>query len=154
MRRLLPLLLVLLLPVIATAAIEVNRFEDPAKEAIFKQLIEELRCLVCQNQNLAASNAELAQDMRRKTYQMVQAGSSHTEVVDFMVKRYGDFVLYRPPFNLSTFLLWVGPFIILGGGILLLIILIKGRNKSAAIELNDSDLKRARNLLGEEDNNL
>jgi len=153
MKRLLLLALFLWLPLAAMAAIEVNKFDDPEKEATFKQLTEELRCLVCQNQNLAASNAELAQDMRRKTYQLVQAGSSHEEVVDFMVKRYGDFVLYKPPFNLSTLLLWIGPFIILAGGIFLLLVLIKARDKSAALKLSDDDLKRARNLLGEEDKN-
>lgn len=151
MHRLFCLLVLIFLPLITTAAIEVSQFDDPEKAATYKQLIEELRCLVCQNQNLAASNAELAQDMRRKTYSMVQKGASHQDVVDFMVKRYGDFVMYRPPFNMSTAMLWIGPFVILIGGVFLLLFLIKGRSKIAAVKLSDSDLKRAQSLLGEED---
>jgi len=103
------LLLILCLPLLAYANIEAYRFDDPDKEARYRVLIAELRCLVCQNQNLADSNAELAQDLRRQTYEMVQKGSSSEEVITYMVQRYGDFVLYRPPFRPSTALLWAGP---------------------------------------------
>jgi cytochrome c-type biogenesis protein CcmH len=143
----------LLLPFFAQAAIETAQFDDPDKEARYKQLIAELRCLVCQNQNLADSNAELAQDMRRKTYDLVQGGASSEDVVDYMVKRYGDFVLYRPPLRSATLLLWVGPFVILGGGIVILVVIIRRRSQQQSkATLSDSDLKRARTLLGEEDN--
>lgn len=147
------LLALVLLPIFSQAGIEATQFDDPEKEARYKQLIEELRCLVCQNQNLAASNAELAQDMRRKTYQMVQGGASSQDVVDYMVKRYGDFVLYRPPFQLSTMLLWVGPFVILAGGVLILILFIRRRGKQPETPISDNDLQRAKTLLGEEDKN-
>lgn len=147
------LILLLLFPLLGQAAIEVAQFDDPEKEARYKQLVAELRCLVCQNQNLADSNAELAQDMRRKTYQLVKAGASSEEVVDYMVKRYGDFVLYRPPFRLSTLLLWVGPFVILAGGVLFLLLLIRRRARQPAAGISESELKRAKALLGEEDTN-
>ncbi|WP_275098383.1 cytochrome c-type biogenesis protein [Sedimenticola hydrogenitrophicus] len=146
------LLLLLLLPLFSQAAIEANQFDDPEKEARYKQLITELRCLVCQNQNLADSNAELAQDMRRKTYELVQGGASSDDVVDYMVKRYGDFVLYRPPFRLSTLLLWLGPFAILAGGVAILLVFIRGRGRQPGAQLSDNDLQRAKALLGEEDN--
>lgn len=145
------LLVLLLLPLFSQAAIEATQFDDSEKEARYKQLIAELRCLVCQNQNLADSNAELAQDMRRKTYELVQGGASSDDVVDYMVKRYGDFVLYRPPFRLSTLLLWLGPFAILAGGVVLLVVFIRARGRQAGAALSDTDLKRAKALLGEED---
>ena len=72
-------------------------FEDPDRQALYDKLVRELRCLVCQNQNLADSNAELARDLRNKAYQMVAKGESYDDVVEYMVARYGDFVLYRPP---------------------------------------------------------
>jgi len=147
------LFLLLMLPLIALAGIEAIEFDDPDKEARYKELVDELRCLVCQNQNLAASNAELAQDMRHKTYLMVQDGASKQDVVDYMVKRYGDFVLYRPPLQASTLLLWVGPFAILAGGVLILILFIRRRGKQADTRISDIDLQRAKTLLGEEDKN-
>lgn len=147
------LLALLLMPFFAQAAIETAQFDDPEQEARYKQLIAELRCLVCQNQNLADSNAELAQDMRRKTYNLVKEGASTDDVVEYMVKRYGDFVLYRPPFRISTLLLWVGPFLILGGGVIILLVMIRRRSQQKTTGLSDSELKRARALLGEEDKN-
>jgi len=152
MRRL-AVVLFMLFPLLGQAAIEVAQFDDPEQEARYKQLIAELRCLVCQNQNLADSNAELAQDMRRKTYQMVREGASTDEVVDYMVKRYGDFVLYRPPLRSSTLFLWVGPFLILGGGVVFLLLFIRRRARQPAAGISESDLKRAKALLGEEENN-
>ena len=76
-------------------------------------MIAQLRCLVCQNQNLADSNAELARDLRAKTYEMINAGASDEDIADFMIARYGDFVLYKPPLRLRTTLLWGGPFALL-----------------------------------------
>ena len=88
-------------------------FDDPATELRFKKLTEELRCLVCQNQSLADSHAELAQDLRNEVYRMVNAGDSNKEIIAYMVSRYGDFVLYRPPVKNTTYFLWFGPFLIL-----------------------------------------
>ena len=113
-------------------------------------MIDELRCLVCQNQNLADSNAELAQDMRRITYEMVSRGESDEQVIAFMVQRYGEFVLYRPPFQTSTAMLWVGPFIILGVAVLVLLVIIRRRTGEKADPLTAEDHERARQLLDDQ----
>lgn len=131
MRRLLAVLL-LALSASAFAAIGVYEFETAEQEARFKRLSEELRCLVCQNQNLADSNAELALDLRRQVHSMILAGKSDAEIVNFMTERYGDFVLYRPPFNAVTVLLWAGPFVLLLLGIVVLGRLVRQRAASAA----------------------
>jgi cytochrome c-type biogenesis protein CcmH len=119
-RRSLYLILAFSLPALSWAGIEVRQFPNPELESRYQQLIEELRCLVCQNQSLADSNADLAEDLRTEVYRMLLAGKSDTEIVDFLVQRYGDFVLYQPPLKKTTVLLWLGPFLALGlGGILL-----------------------------------
>ena len=133
MRVLLPSLLLLLLTVAAHASVEVREFSGPEQEARYKHLIEELRCTVCQNQNIADSNAELAADLRRKTYEMVRAGKSDEQILDYMVERYGNFVLYRPPASGGTLLLWIGPFVVAAFGALLLIRVIRKR-RNARIE--------------------
>ena len=94
--------------------------EDPALEARLRAMSQELRCLVCQNSTLADSNAPLAEDLRKEIRVQMRAGKSDTEVVEYLVERYGDFVRYRPPVNNSTALLWFGPFLILiiGGFVL------------------------------------
>jgi len=89
---------------------------DPAVEARLRNLGEELRCLVCQNQTLADSTAPLAQDLRNEIRQMIAAGRSDDEIRDYLVQRYGDFVLYRPPWKATTLLLWLGPFLLLAAG--------------------------------------
>lgn len=129
------------------ARIETHTFNTPEDEARYKTLTEELRCLVCQNQNLADSNAELAQDLRRQTYDMVQAGKSNEEIVDYMVERYGDFVLYRPPFRTTTLLLWLGPFLILGIGVVILLNFIRRRAKEQPAALSPEEIARAEQLL-------
>jgi cytochrome c-type biogenesis protein CcmH len=130
------------------AAIEAYQFDSAEMEADYKQLIEELRCLVCQNQNLAGSDADLARDLRRETYEMLQQGKSQQEVVDFMVARYGDFVLYRPQFKSDTYLLWLGPFLLL----LLVLYLVVRRLRAAAkpVEVDAGAMAQAKQLL--EDN--
>jgi len=95
------------------AVIETYEFSDPKDESRYQDMIAQLRCLVCQNQNLADSNAELARDLRAKTYEMINAGASDEDIADFMIARYGDFVLYKPPLRLRTTLLWGGPFALL-----------------------------------------
>ena len=142
-------LLFLLISATAHAGIETHIFDDKEKEGIYKDLITELRCLVCQNQNLAESNAELALDLRQQTYDMIQAGSSKSDVVDYMVQRYGDFVLYRPPFQASTLLLWIGPFIFLLFALLGLIKYIRGRTRATDPEMSSEDLDRAKQLLSQ-----
>ena len=131
----------------AQATIETYTFETPAQEQAYKHLIDELRCLVCQNQNLADSNAELAQDLRRKTYEMVKAGKSSQEIVDYMVQRYGDFVLYRPPLKGTTVALWVGPFLILAIGVAVLIRVITRRRNDTAETDDAAELARVERLL-------
>lgn len=92
---------------------EMLTFKTPGAEENYNALIEELRCLVCQNQNLAGSDADLAKDLRSQVYDMVEAGKDQKDVIDYMVTRYGDFVLYRPAFKLKTLLLWLGPVVFL-----------------------------------------
>ncbi len=144
MRTLLTLLLLsFALPL--QAAIEAYEFDSAEMEADYNQLIDELRCLVCQNQNLADSDADLAKDLRRETYEMLQQGKSQREVMDFMVERYGDFVLYRPQFKSSTYLLWLGPFLLL----LVVLVLVVRRLRAAAgpVEVDADALADARELL-------
>jgi cytochrome c-type biogenesis protein CcmH len=109
---------------------------------------EELRCLVCQNESLSGSHAELAQDLRREIRSMIAAGKTDKEILDFMVDRYGDFVRYRPPIKPTTWLLWGGPFLLLGGGVAALIVFLRRRAKeSAAPALSDEERRRAEALL-------
>lgn len=129
------------------ARIEVHEFASTEQEATYHKLIAELRCLVCQNQNLADSNAELAVDLRRKTYEMVRQDKSEQEIVTYMVDRYGEFVLYRPLLNRNTLLLWTGPFIILLIGVALLIRTILRRRAEQDTNVDEASLKAAAALL-------
>ena len=140
------LALALVLPAQASK-IETYEFSEASQEEIYKTLIEELRCLVCQNQNLADSNAELAQDMRRKTYELVSDGKSEREVADFMVQRYGDFVLYKPPMQTNTLLLWTGPFIIFLVSLIVLFRIVRRKPSAADTTLSSEDRARAEQLL-------
>ncbi len=124
-----------LLPSLPTSAvIEQYSFENAQQEQLYQSMIKELRCLVCQNQNLADSNADLAKDLRNKTYEMVTTGNSRKEIADFMVARYGDFVLYRPPVNSSTALLWFGPFVFLALALLIAWRIIRRRRQGTALQ--------------------
>ena len=109
------------------------------------ELSQELRCLVCQNQTLAESNAPLAVDLRNQVREQLAAGKTEQDVIDFMVARYGDFVLYRPPFKASTLFLWVGPFVFLLLGAWLLVRRV-GR-RAPEVSLSDEDRARAAKLL-------
>ncbi len=109
-------------------------------------LAQELRCLVCQNQTLADSNAPLAVDLRNQIREQLAAGKSERDVKDYLVARYGDFVLYRPPFNATTALLWAGPFLLLLGGFFLLVRRLR-RRPDAAPELSGAERERAARLL-------
>jgi cytochrome c-type biogenesis protein CcmH len=136
----------------AHAAIEVLKFKDQATEAEYKNLIKQLRCLVCQNQNLADSDADLAKDLRQETYEMMTQGKTKEQVIEYMVNRYGDFVLYNPPLKSNTLLLWGGPFVLL---FLVLIVVIFRVYKKEPIETPEADaIDQARNILsGESKNN-
>jgi cytochrome c-type biogenesis protein CcmH len=121
--------------------------EDPALERRVTALSAELRCLVCQNQSLADSNAPLAVDLRNQVRDKMRAGMSDQQIVDFMVARYGDFVLFRPPFKLTTALLWLGPLLLLVAGIAALVYRLTRRREESARELTESERERARALL-------
>lgn len=147
-----PVLYTLLIFMLCTTSsigrIEVQQFETPEQEARYKKLVNELRCLVCQNQNLADSNADLARTLREMTYTMILDGKTNEEIIQYMVERYGDFVLYRPPLRGQTIILWAGPFILLllATGISLLLI---RRNRLQPVELGDRDLSQTRLLLND-----
>jgi cytochrome c-type biogenesis protein CcmH len=111
------LLLSLCNPALSFAGLESLNFTDSQQELRYKKIIAELRCLVCQNQNLADSNADLAKDLRKKTHAMILDGRSDAQIIDFMVARYGDFIRYRPPFRPSTVLLWISPALLLAIGL-------------------------------------
>lgn len=102
-------------------------FDDPALQARYDQLIEEFRCLVCQNQAIADSNATLAADLRREIHRMLSEGMSDAEITTFLVERYGDFVLYRPPVKPSTWLLWAAPLLFIGIGALTAFFILRRR---------------------------
>lgn len=125
--------------------------QDPVLEARVMAIAEELRCLVCQNETIAASHADLAVDLRKQIRLQLQQGRSTEQILDFMVQRYGDFVLYRPPFKASTALLWAGPFLLLvfAGGTLVLQIKKRRRGLRGA-ELSEEDRAKARKILAEE----
>lgn len=119
--------------------------DNPALEKRVQALSEELRCLVCQNQTIADSHADLAIDLKNKVREMLAQGMSEQEVIAYMVQRYGDFVLYRPPVKSTTWLLWFGPFLLLCGGIAVLLMKLRGRKQPDA--LPESELQRAADLL-------
>ncbi len=117
---------------LGVAALVHAQTSDEVLDKRVQAIAAELRCLVCQNQTIADSNASLAQDLRRQVRQMLQQGKSEREVLDFMTERYGDFVLYRPPVRGSTALLWFGPIALLLGGLLLLWWILRRRSRLAA----------------------
>ncbi len=122
--------------------------EDPVLEKKVITLSNELRCLVCQNQTIADSNAELAVDLRNQVRKQLSEGKSDREILDYMVQRYGEFVLYRPPLSYKTILLWAGPFALLLIAMFILLQQIRLRHKRLATEeFDQTDLSRARKLL-------
>jgi len=132
--------------------------KDAALEARLKTLSEELRCLVCQNQTLADSTAPLAEDLRREVRELAQQGKTDAEIKQYLVARYGDFVLYKPPVKPTTWILWFGPFaFLLGGGLLWFVVLRRRRRGGsddnqppAASQVGSEQEERARRLLGDE----
>jgi cytochrome c-type biogenesis protein CcmH len=132
--------------------------KDAALEARLKALSEELRCLVCQNQTLADSTAPLAEDLRREVRELAQQGKTDAEIKQYLVARYGDFVLYKPPVKPTTWILWFGPFAFLLGGALLWFVVLRRRRHGgsddnpapATGQVSDEQAERARRLLGDE----
>jgi len=113
-------------------------FMNPEQEARYNELTLELRCLVCQNQNLADSDAPLAQDLRKEIYDMMQAGQSNEEIKTFLVDRYGDFVLYKPPVKGNTLALWLAPVILLLAGGLVVVLTVRKRTRMFAENKKES----------------
>jgi cytochrome c-type biogenesis protein CcmH len=125
--------------------------DDPVLEAKVLRISEELRCLVCQNETIAASRADLAVDLRQQVRQQLQQGRSQEQIIDFMVQRYGDFVLYRPPVRSSTWLLWGGPFVLLGIALVALVANIRRRGaKQETAALDADEAARLKRLLDED----
>jgi len=144
-------LMTLLLVFNVEAGVEIQRFENAQQQQQYKKLIDELRCLVCQNQNLADSDAELAQDLRKKVATMIVDNKTEDEIIDYMVARYGDFVLYRPPFKLQTLLLWLGPFLILVIGVMVLLRFIRKQQAGVVDEVADEQVEKARDMLEQQE---
>ena len=124
--------------------------EDPAVEQRLIAISEELRCLVCQNESLAGSRADLALDLRRELRSLIKQGKTDAEIREFMVSRYGDFVLYRPPVKPTTWLLWLGPFVLGIVGIAALVVYLRKRSRAiGTAALSDAERQRADALLRE-----
>ncbi len=140
-----PRLTLLCFVLFASAAIGAYEFKSAQMEADYLKLTNELRCLVCQNQNLAGSNADLAKDLRQQTYEMLMQGKSPDQIVEYMVARYGDFVSYRPQLKRNTILLWIGPFALLA---LVSVLVIRAMRKKQQLRPPDAEsMKRAQQLL-------
>lgn len=119
---------------------------NPTLEKRVMEISEELRCLVCQNQTIADSNAELAIDLRNQVREKLEQGKSEKDIVNYMVQRYGDFILYRPPLKITTWLLWFGPFLLLIGGIGFLGLKLR-RGHPQVDALPEAEMQRAAELL-------
>ena len=147
--RLWMMVFALWLPLAALAGEAQPVAEDPVLEQRMIKLSEDLRCLVCQNESLAGSHAELAQDLRQEIREQMRAGKSDEQVIDYLTQRYGDFVLYKPPVKPLTWLLWFGPLALLIGSVGGLYAYIKRRGSRPVDEpLSEEEKKRVADLLG------
>lgn len=148
MIRILMVILAMAMPGLAAAQEARPLAENPQAEARLKALAVELRCLVCQNQTLADSNAPLAEDLRREVREMIAKNMSDQEIIDFLVERYGDFVLYRPPLRATTTVLWIGPFLLLAVAGTVLILALRRRQKTLPeAVVSEADHERVAQLL-------
>lgn len=139
---------VILLLISAQAfAIDDHQLPDPEQQKTYEIIISELRCLVCQNQTIADSNAELAADLRRQVYEMMQQGKSKDDIVNFMTDRYGDFVLYNPPLKTKTALLWLGPIAFLVTGLSMVFWIIRRKKKALSTVIDKEKQEKIRRLL-------
>lgn len=150
-------LCVLCFSLTAWAAVEVEQLSTPELEARYRVLIEEMRCPKCQNQNLAGSDSPVAGDLRREIRRLLEEGFTDEEITDYMVARYGDFVLYRPPLQRNTFALWIAPGVFAAIGLLALIVIVMrsrsgtgARQDDEGAELTDDERRQLRRLLGDE----
>jgi len=158
--------LVLLLPLQSWAAIDTYEFKDEASRERFQQLTDELRCPKCQNQNLADSNSPIAKDLRTEIHRMLGEEQSDDQIIDFMVARYGEFVLYKPRKTASTWVLWYGPFVLLAFGLLIIVLISRRKRKPDASGtpankpaeepaegsgLNETEAKRLNAILKQDD---
>ena len=136
---------------VAAAPVTIYKFDSKEKEKIFYKLSDEIRCLVCQNQNIAESNSELAQDLRRQIYDMLIQGKSEDDIVDFMVERYGDYVLFNPPFKPLTWMLWLGPLIVFVFAVGYAMRTVKSKRKIEVVEeeLSSEEVSRLSDLKSE-----
>jgi cytochrome c-type biogenesis protein CcmH len=146
---------ILILLYIFSGAAFAGEAQDMAKDPVIEKrmviLAEELRCLVCQNESLASSHAELADDLRREVRELMQKGMTDQEIKDYLVARYGDFVLYEPPMKNSTLLLWFGPFALLIAGLGVLVFQMRNRKKSVTEDVLSPEAEaRAAALLNDE----
>ena len=151
MKRIRLLFAAVLLTVSASAiaaGLEAFDFSGNVDEDRYKHLIVELRCLVCQNQSLADSDAGLAHDLRREVWELMDQGQSDAQIAEFLVTRYGDFVLYNPPVKPSTYILWYGPFVLLAIGLLMLVRVLKRRSKQTESGFSAEEQERLRQILG------
>lgn len=147
------ILLLCLLPTLSYAGEAKDLAADPVLEKRMIGLAENLRCLVCQNESLASSHAELAEDLRREVREQMAQGKNDQEIIDYLVARYGDFVLYKPPMKGYTVLLWFGPFALLLIGVGMLVYQLRKRRQTVPeSELTPEAQQRAASLLNEEDN--
>lgn len=134
----------------ALALVETYEFSSPELEARYQQLTEELRCPKCQNQNIADSNAPIAQDLRKQLHQQLEQGASDDEILDYMVARYGEFVRYRPRFGGASIVLWLAPVLLLLAAIVVLVVSLRGRansGPSGAAALSAEEQARLQALL-------
>ncbi len=141
------LLLGLSLSLHAASTLEQFHFDKQQQTDDFRELLGQMRCLVCQNESLAASNADLAQDLREELYEQVASGKNKQDVIDFMVARYGDFVLYKPPLRPSTYLIWFGPILLLLIGAVILYRILRKQTSMKASTLTEAEKQRAEALL-------
>ncbi|MEM9101772.1 MAG: cytochrome c-type biogenesis protein [Pseudomonadota bacterium] len=143
------MLCVFLMPVLTMAAFDVYQFETEQQEKRFHSLTHELRCPKCQNQSLAGSDSELAQDLRAIVYEMIIAGKTDDDILQFMHQRYGDFILYRPPVEPRNYPLWFGPFVILLLGVLALVFIVRRQKKNSAQPMTEEEKTRLDQLTQE-----
>lgn len=127
--------------------LEEFEFDSPEQHDEFRDLIAKLRCLVCQNESLAGSQAELAQDLRNEVYRMMRAGQSEDEILAFLIERYGDFVLYDPPLKPSTYLLWFGPFVLIGIGAFVVARTLLSKKQTQDEPISEAERERLQALL-------
>lgn len=143
-------IILLLLSAAVNAGVEYREFASPEQQQAYESLTSELRCLVCQNQTIADSNAELAADLRRQVYEMLQQGKSRQDIAQFMTDRYGDFVLYNPPFKLKTGLLWIGPAVFLLIGLVAVFLFVRRKRSATSVAISAEKQQKIRSLLSPE----